>query len=882
MPKKIRLTTLEIQDENKIATKTITRKNGEFHVVGYNAGNRFKVRTHDYSHVMFWKELSDLENDRTRFYVLGNAENGAVIARNKETIAEDDIQFLPVDVDNLELDFPLLTNPEKAAEQARAKLPPPLDTAQCRYQFTSKAGLVGTVREPRDGEDKRTELKETQARVRLIFALEYPISLADAKRILADAEGVDLRVYQATQAWYAAPPIFKGMKDPFNGTPRSGLLSGTPTVALTKATPTKTHKAPDLIHDTLDQLPSSPFKKQRGIDLDAYYSHCEQTKADRRDGLPFPEAVALADQYVQEQKKIGLYNILFTNPKGVDRSDVLRNVYFQLVYSHGTTGDAIRRIIDFVGKSTTIQSDKKFTTPGRANYTDGIIHKAEGIVYGTAGECVFEPHPNFPPPRLDERLAPYVQTHIVETNTRESDIAPDEPDPTPHSFMKLNPVFPTVYADIVRQFHTYYDYNQWLVHGAVIATASGMLGKSLYIVGHDELYFNVWSLTLAASGSGKTTVLNQLRKITNRWDNIRRENIQEREARIADMEGETDKDPDTIRDEKQRLLFEKASMIQFPKISTLAKFRQRLTRGQAGVISHGEFGAFLHNLGRSFNEGFKEEQADMFDVPEWHEYETGDREDFIHRPYYSIAGYSTKEWVIDQIGPKDTYTGYFPRFLVFEPPYCEKEDTILPSWTEPADPRYANAFYNALIRYRSDDYKSMANSIRVTIDNSARPRLLDIGHDIWMFYTSVTPDYKIFIRPFVRRWMAYVLKIACLFEAMAAEDTGDVCLTDRFVDAAYYIVRRSMKDVLVLFKRDIVASLFEKRCADTLRYMEERKGPISYRSIQKTPLKGVRPQDIQDVLTYLLDGEFIENVSGSRSHKSKQTFQLVTKKPTVF
>src|SRR5205823_210578 len=108
--------------------------------------------------------------------------------------------------------FDPVTQPERAAECVRAKLPSEFHGARCLWRLTSSAGV-----------GKRATIS-----MRLGFWLDRALTGAEAKAWLSSTI-VDCAIYTPNQLIYAATPIFKGGR--VDRVPkRSGIVEGRATV----------------------------------------------------------------------------------------------------------------------------------------------------------------------------------------------------------------------------------------------------------------------------------------------------------------------------------------------------------------------------------------------------------------------------------------------------------------------------------------------------------------------------------------------------------------------------------------------------------------------------------------------------------------------------
>jgi hypothetical protein len=132
------------------------------------------------------------------------------------TIEDAAHPWLLLDIDKLAIEgdvFDPVTEPERAVEYARSKLPSEFHGARCLWRLTSSAGI-----------GKRDSIS-----MRLGFWLDRPLTGAEAKAWLT-GKIADCAIYTPNQVIYAAKPVFTGGRvDPVPK--RSGILEGRAAVA---------------------------------------------------------------------------------------------------------------------------------------------------------------------------------------------------------------------------------------------------------------------------------------------------------------------------------------------------------------------------------------------------------------------------------------------------------------------------------------------------------------------------------------------------------------------------------------------------------------------------------------------------------------------------
>ena len=311
----------------------------------------------------------------------------------------------------------------------------------------------------------------------------------------------------------------------------------------------------------------------------------------------------------------------------------------------------------------------------------------------------------------------------------------------------------------------------------IIITSSLLASVSVYLGTHSriplgtyfqDLYPNVWMLSVADSGQHKTTALNlgarvvlqQAKEVAGKIkefsDKLRLETNKTKQAQIEE---------DSLQEQAKSLLFAQRT--------TAEALLQDLARGQRGVIYTSEFGALLQNLNKSHNSDFKGILTELYDVPEIYSNRTKNQgNNIIARPFHSICGVTTSAWLKDNLKPNDVDSGFFARFMLFTPPH---DDTIAPAW--PKQQIITQAFIEIENKIRSICEETNNSYINYTISpklpSFIKEIYLGIIHKVNSAYDG--PSKKI-LEPYVKRWPAHVLKLAMIIQPFVNPKSTEISL----------------------------------------------------------------------------------------------------------
>ncbi len=194
---------------------------------------------------------------------------------------------------------------------------------------------------------------------------------------------------------------------------------------------------------------------------------------------------------------------------------------------------------------------------------------------------------------------------------------------------------------------------------AVLVSISALLNIKAYIPNgtyFSTLYPVLWVLIQDGSGAFKTTGLNKgtqliWQRVAEIQDSIK--NGKKKKKQYGNAQAETCKE-----------LAEKIKQAQYstplmPNKASAEGLLELMEHEHRGAILCSEFGEWLANMGKTHNAGLKALFTELFDVPEQYSYMTrGGGHMIIRRPFVSIMGLSTPQWIHDNINLGDVGSGF--------------------------------------------------------------------------------------------------------------------------------------------------------------------------------------------------------------------------------
>lgn len=197
---------------------------------------------------------------------------------------------------------------------------------------------------------------------------------------------------------------------------------------------------------------------------------------------------------------------------------------------------------------------------------------------------------------------------------------------------------------------------------SLLAAISGTIGKNVYfnITNSMNIYLNIWAVIIGRSTiMRKTTAINLVCKDIQRIDNAMykdyRKDLDEYQRAI-----------NTANENKTKIEIEKPTReyLMFPNDSTVESLAENLSVSNRGLLTHSEFGAFLLQLNRGYSADAKQFLTNLYDVPPTYEISRTTKENtLLERPYLSILGASTIDWIKDNSNETDLRSGFLARFI---------------------------------------------------------------------------------------------------------------------------------------------------------------------------------------------------------------------------
>lgn len=432
-------------------------------------------------------------------------------------------------------------------------------------------------------------------------------------------------------------------------------------------------------------------------------------------------------------------------------------------------------------------------------------------------------------------------------------------------------IVPELVREYVESICRSTDADPVLVLMAVISAMSARIGRRLYLPVTEyftKLFCNVWVLVLSLSGSFKTTAINKGCRIVYQKNS-------EIMKQIEMIKGDPayQNDPEEL---KKRITEIEATGCLLPNRMSAEGLLDLLGKGCGGLLPASEFGEWLANLGKSHNTGLKPLFTDLYDVPMQYSYVTrGGGHLIIRRPYISILGVSTLEWIRANVALGDVGSGFFARFLLFYPPQKKAIPPALPNESEPVD-----IFAEQII---VDRLNKLPPDLPIRLKPDSRSYFERIHAGIYAAIEQLNDRDQELLAPYIKRWSPYVLKVAMIFQAVQdpkkwiqdveGGKTGFVSVEN--IQAAAAVVEYAMKSTVYLFQDQLGMSKFQMACKAVLEFIAKNGGTVIRHKLLSSKVLSDGAKQYDEIIETLMQQNRIEIIPNKHKIKKNERYQLV-------
>ena len=346
-----------------------------------------------------------------------------------------------------------------------------------------------------------------------------------------------------------------------------------------------------------------------------------------------------------------------------------------------------------------------------------------------------------------------------------------------------------------------------------------VIQKGTYYV---RLYPNIWALSVAESGTYKTTALNSGAAPLVKREKEVIEEIVENSSNMNRLisDGVDEDDPD-VAVYRNRLENAESRRRKLPDKSSWEACLDRIDNCGGGIWLLSEFGAWLSGLERTYNMGFKQTITELYDVPDAYEESTrthGTR--ILTKPFIAISGVSTIEFLSGLLSREDASTGFLARFLLFRPPAKNAVPDALPETTKREEDLESYKLLQEV--YRQLSY--MTVPLEYKISEKSKKLFAEYHKSMYDRFYKMSDTERFWMEPFIKRLGPSALKVAMVSQFLIQSEQ-DV-IDEHAMMAGISLASYSEICTRFLFRRELGESDFQRKARVVKEYLAKREGVV--------------------------------------------------------
>ena len=407
-----------------------------------------------------------------------------------------------------------------------------------------------------------------------------------------------------------------------------------------------------------------------------------------------------------------------------------------------------------------------------------------------------------------------------------------------------------IMQDYVGEISEMTDAHPVIIYSTALAAVGAQAQTRLVIQkGHYyvRLYPNIWALSVAESGTFKTTALNAGAAPLMEREKSTVSNVMEVQQRIKNLleAGAEEGDPEVA-----QLLYEKDELNKqrrrLPDKASWEACIDRIDSCGGGIWTLSEFGAWLSGLEKSYNQGFKQTVTELYDVPETYEESTrthGTR--ILQKPFLAISGVSTIEFLSGLLSRDDASTGFLARFLLMRPPARNTVPDALP--TNDRVERDLESY--KLLQQIYLQLADMTVPIEYRIGDGARKVFDQYHRSMFDRFYKMTESERVWMEPFVKRFGPNALKVAMVSQFLI--NSSENVIGDHAMLTGISLVSYSEICTRFLFRRELGESNFERKARIVVAWLAKQGGSCILKKLYSSKALGGGAKDYDYILRSL-------------------------------
>jgi len=432
--------------------------------------------------------------------------------------------------------------------------------------------------------------------------------------------------------------------------------------------------------------------------------------------------------------------------------------------------------------------------------------------------------------------------------------------------------FPPVLRDYIESLSETTEAHPIMIIMSVLCSISAMVGKKVYMPRGEyfqNLYPNIWSLCITKSGGFKTTALNKGSEIALEEDRKilqLMKDIQDRDTEYNPL------DDRSKLDAKLQAEVSKESLKRplLPTRVTSEFLIKYLSQGHKGMILSSEMGEWLGNLEKNHNVDLKQIFTYFYDV-DIAPYESRTKHcggGIVQKPFITINGVSTVDWLQKQVKADDVFSGFFARMLLFAPPFESK----IPD----ARPKKKEVSLEGIVAKRKIvETLEHLGEIEFSFSKETATQFDTIHEALYQMVRVSKYDERcqMFLEPYLKRWSPYILKLAMLFRIIEDPLSNELSISS--IKAATEIIRVAIKSTAKLFEKELGESEDQRKQRKVYEWVlktHKEKGRVTFWNILRSRTLEGGSKEYEEVLETLKNAGKIECLNPNANNKKDREY----------
>ena len=411
---------------------------------------------------------------------------------------------------------------------------------------------------------------------------------------------------------------------------------------------------------------------------------------------------------------------------------------------------------------------------------------------------------------------------------------------------------PPILDDYVKGVTTLTDAHPVIIYATALA-ALGAQAQTRFVIPKGSYYVrlfpNIWTLAVAESGTFKTTALNAgAAPRMEREREIVGDIIDIGKAMTRLLADGAEADDPEVAQMRHQLEELEGRRRRLPDKSSWEACIDRIDSCGGGIWTLSEFGAWLSTLEKSYNQGFKQTITELYDVPENYEEATrnhGTR--LLQRPFISISGVSTIEFLSGLVSQKDAATGFLARFLLLRPPPRHAVPDALPSNNKSEQDLESYHLLQEVYR----QIASMTVPIEFTIGEDATMAFNDYHKSMFDRFYKMKESEREWMEPFIKRFGANALKVAMVSQFLI--NSSENVISGHAMMAGISLASYSEICTRFLFRRELGETDFQRKARVVIAFLANHNGTCTRRQLYSSKTLGGGAKDYDYVLRSLIE-----------------------------